>query len=38
MEDVYPSKQACLCDSFHATVHNISEGLSDSQAATANGN
>ena len=34
---VYPSKRARFCDSFRAAASNISERLSDSQAASANG-
>ena len=37
MEAVEPPKQACFCNRFRAAGNDIAEGLSASQAATANG-
>ena len=38
MEAVEPSKQARFCNRFRAVAHNIAKGISDSQAATYDGN
>ena len=38
MEAVEPSKRARLCNSFCAAAHDISEGVSASRFAAANGN